>query len=449
MEKRRPIQYSFDDIKRYKQGLMNREEMHAFEKASMEDPFLADALEGFMEADMAQAETHLHKIRQRITDKEAEKDKAVVVSMPKRSFAMLKVAAMVIFMAGVGLLVYKIYNNKNIVPPENAIARVDSTSAPIDSGVEVTLGSDDFAKPGGKEIAALPKQTEGTGQNASPSVNSDVSKAGTDIKEQSGVTQDKGKTALAMKDQSTTVITSASPVKVDDKTAEEIVTRNSAAITKEESAKLAEVQERTNRNFTANKRNVYEKNEIRGRVLNPSNQPLANANVTLDRSRRSFVTDNSGNFTFNANDTVLTATVNVEGYDNTRVQLRSNTDNTINLGNIALQPDATFDDVVVIGLGTDKTRVTDTISNKPLGGWQSFQEYVANKLNTVVDTTGSDMKMSRELELEFYVDAKGVPKDFKVLNAADAFISKEAINAVKSGPKWQVRRKKTRLLIMY
>jgi len=449
MDKRRPIQYSFEDIKRYKQGLMNREEMHAFEKASMEDPFLADALEGFMEADMAKAESDLQHIKERIAARETEKDKAVVVAMPKRGFAMWKVAAMVIFMAGVGLLVYKIYNNKNIVPPENAIARIDTPASQTDSGIEVTFGSDDFAKPDGREVAALPKQSQSSQENTAPSSHGSIARADTDIKEQSGVTQDKSKTALTMKDQSNPVITSAAPVKADDKRAEEVVAKNSAGITKEESARLAEIQESTNRNLTANKRTVYEKNEIRGRVLNPSNQPLANANVTLDRSKRSVVTDNAGNFIFNANDTVVTATVNVEGYDNTRVQLRSNSENTINLGNISLQPDATFDDVVVIGLGTDKTRVTDTISNKPLGGWQSFQEYVANKLNTVVDTTGNDTKASRELELEFYVDAQGVPKDFKVLNVADAIISREAINAVKSGPKWEVRRKKARLLIRY
>ena len=38
------------DIERYHQGLMSSKERHALEKAALEDPFLADALEGYANA---------------------------------------------------------------------------------------------------------------------------------------------------------------------------------------------------------------------------------------------------------------------------------------------------------------------------------------------------------------------------------------------------------------
>ena len=41
------IQFSAADIERYHKGLMNAKEMHAIEKAAMDDPFLADALDGY------------------------------------------------------------------------------------------------------------------------------------------------------------------------------------------------------------------------------------------------------------------------------------------------------------------------------------------------------------------------------------------------------------------
>jgi hypothetical protein len=448
MENSRPIQYNLDDIKRYRQGLMNREEMHAFEKASMEDPFLSDALEGYMEADMAQADEHLHNIREKITGQEAEKEKAVVVTMPARGFAMWKVAAMIIIIGGIGLLVYKIFDNKNIVPADKALAKVETSSSTLDSGIQTTPNPDDLSKPGNKEIAALPNQNPGTIDNTPGNTNNSIAKTNIDTKEKNNAVTGDNKNDLAVKD-NVNPVASAPYIKQESKIANQTADKNATTTSNEDAAKLAELQERNNRNLAGKKAYVTERNEIRGRVLNPSNQPLANANVTLDRSKRSFITDPSGNFTFNANDTVLTATVVSEGYDNTRVQLRSNTDNTINLGNIMLQRDASAEEVVVIGLGTDKKRVTDTISNKPLGGWQSFQEYVANKLNTIVDTSGSDARMTGELELEFFVDAKGTPKNFKILNLADANISKEAIEAVKQGPKWEIKRKKTRLLIKY
>ena len=39
--------FTVDDIERYYSGKMSPVEMHQLEKAAMEDPFLADALEGY------------------------------------------------------------------------------------------------------------------------------------------------------------------------------------------------------------------------------------------------------------------------------------------------------------------------------------------------------------------------------------------------------------------
>ena len=39
--------YSAADIERYHKGQLTPEEMHAMEKAALDDPFLADAIEGY------------------------------------------------------------------------------------------------------------------------------------------------------------------------------------------------------------------------------------------------------------------------------------------------------------------------------------------------------------------------------------------------------------------
>jgi hypothetical protein len=41
------INYSAEDIERYLKGKMSAKEMHDMEKAALQDPFLADAIEGF------------------------------------------------------------------------------------------------------------------------------------------------------------------------------------------------------------------------------------------------------------------------------------------------------------------------------------------------------------------------------------------------------------------
>ena len=39
--------FTADDIEKYHKGVLSAKEMHDLEKAAMDDPFLADALEGY------------------------------------------------------------------------------------------------------------------------------------------------------------------------------------------------------------------------------------------------------------------------------------------------------------------------------------------------------------------------------------------------------------------
>ncbi len=71
--------YSASDIQRYLKGEMSAREMHDLEKAALEDPFLADALEGFekqLSPAPAQAENpvlteHLDDLRTRLDSRVA------------------------------------------------------------------------------------------------------------------------------------------------------------------------------------------------------------------------------------------------------------------------------------------------------------------------------------------------------------------------------------------
>jgi hypothetical protein len=42
--------YTAADLQRYVQGKLSAREMHAMEKAALDDPFLADAMEGMQQA---------------------------------------------------------------------------------------------------------------------------------------------------------------------------------------------------------------------------------------------------------------------------------------------------------------------------------------------------------------------------------------------------------------
>ena len=84
--------FSAADIERYHKGLMSSQEMHALEKAAMDDPFLADALEGY-----AVAGVNVSNDRADLQNRLAKRTgSGRVITMPvKKRYNWLRIAATV------------------------------------------------------------------------------------------------------------------------------------------------------------------------------------------------------------------------------------------------------------------------------------------------------------------------------------------------------------------
>ncbi len=103
--------YDYSDIQRYLQHKMTPQEMHDFEKALMNNPFLADALEGFSSSDAAVTEKHLSEIESELN---GEKQKGRVVPMTLQKRTWWKVAAVVLVVVTGGVLTYSLVTEKGI-----------------------------------------------------------------------------------------------------------------------------------------------------------------------------------------------------------------------------------------------------------------------------------------------------------------------------------------------
>src|SRR6476661_8344852 len=98
--------YSATDIERYHNGLMTPRERHALEKAALEDPFLADALEGYAFTHTPQKD--LEKINSRIFQKKQAKKTVPFINR----YSWIKIAALFIIIAGGGWLIINSVSNK-------------------------------------------------------------------------------------------------------------------------------------------------------------------------------------------------------------------------------------------------------------------------------------------------------------------------------------------------
>src|SRR5687767_2482736 len=117
--------YTAADIEKYWQGKLSLAEMHLMEKAAMDDPFLADAMEGYRLTESPSDESAaIHGML-------AERTGATIpISRP--SFQWLKIAAAVVIVATVGYFGYDLLNDKKEGPV--AIQQTQKAeTAPVDS----------------------------------------------------------------------------------------------------------------------------------------------------------------------------------------------------------------------------------------------------------------------------------------------------------------------------
>ncbi len=111
--------YTAIDFAKYHAGTMPAKEMHALEKAALEDDFLADALEGY--SHNINATNDLTFLQEKFATKKEDKKVFSLALFAKSKW--MRIAAMVIVFVGLGYLFY----NVNNAPNQNAIAKVQPT----------------------------------------------------------------------------------------------------------------------------------------------------------------------------------------------------------------------------------------------------------------------------------------------------------------------------------
>ena len=160
--------YSAADIEKYQLGLLSDAERHAMEKAALEDPFLADAMEGYADAGPA-LQADLDDLKKRLAQRTEEKTKVIPLgSAGGSSFRWMRAAVLIGVLAGAGTLAYLfMFRGK-----QEEIAQVkDVNNSPVtassDSGnvkaSPSTTTADSAVQTG--TVSATVNKTEGKGNN--------------------------------------------------------------------------------------------------------------------------------------------------------------------------------------------------------------------------------------------------------------------------------------------
>ena len=453
IDKNKHINYTAADIQRYLKGGMSVEEMHALEKAALDDPFLADAIEGMDTAIKQHGEVSvaagLTELKKQFEQKPEEKPK--VIPMKPAGWFKWAAAAMIIITGGAVALNYwqktdepndqlavtETKKEKEI--PSQAKAENDSISSYLSNG-NANLDSQ-VANKSTVPVVARQKSTQPSGTITSQREVSDaavVSEVAADKNDDETATKQKENVAALAKPKKDSTATTATEEVAIVGDAYKTTNQNKAPIKNDNEVSIVSGNIKNDQGNAG----LSQLNNFRGQVLDSRSNPLSFATIQLrNNTDRGLVTDKLGNFEIKSNDSTLDVSITSVGYEEQNVRLR----NDITMNKVVLTPsqNAMNEVVVVEGYGTRRAKKEESGFKKPTvmvqnaepnGGWMKYQQYIdsnKNKQLLIADITG-------EVVVSFQVDRAGILSDFKIEKSLTPQYNEEAVRLIKQGPSWKL-----------
>ena len=421
-EEKKYKNYTAVDIEKYHRGLLSPKEMNELERAALDDPFLADALEGY-EATAETISPDLSELKEKLEERVS--DKKVISIVPSRSsFKWWKVAAAAVILGVLGYFVFQVStgNKKNEMAVNLKEKKLNEPVSKIraDSNRSITVES--------TGVAALNKRVE-----TATKPNPEKKKAATT-----------GLEAEAAKNDQAAEITTPAQSNANYKQPGDSISVDGllgvtppAAVEKRSAA----ADDKLNQGYLYSKK--QQANYFNGRIKDANNNPLPFANITNTRDNVGTYADAQGRFTLVSPDSVLNVQVRSVGFENSTVQLK----NSVTSNDVVLQEDKTTPDKVLSFQKPDTSR-SRTANIKfeelePADGWSNYNTYLANNINVPQDLKRKE-DLKGQVQLSFEVNQQGDPINIRVERSLCVKCDEEAIRAVKQGPKWKKKNKKAK-----
>jgi outer membrane biosynthesis protein TonB len=433
--------YSAADIEKYLRGELPPREMHDLENAALEDPFLADALDG-MSTLPSGLGSDLDELHARL--------KARVAAVPdrdniRRAIPRWSIAASIILLLGIGSIVYYTFltggRSKIVAPAPSTPASSSPVAAASPPPAETTVP----AEPPPPAPAALAEQ---------PLVAR--SKAPAPAPERIEEYKIRHEAPPSVKD------------KADADAEADTVAGTSATAgiaTNPPTAPSGQLEGRAGgptldspaRISMANALYKRAANSLvfSGRVLDNHDNPVPGASLILKGNRNAgTVTDQQGQFKLYLppQDSSRYLMVAMIGYGQKSFPLSTLAADNITGHVIHLQPnDAALNEVVVTGYGIKRKETLATApstSEEELDSlWQKARPVIGKAaylyyLDTAQKTLAMDSSITGTETVSFEVDKKGTLTSFKIEQSLSPAHDEAIIRLVKEGPAWQLLKQK-------
>ena len=400
----------------YIRGLRKGKEAHRLEKESMQDPFLADAMDGYNQVE-GNHEQRIEKLRMQVSAHSAKKKSTYAITW--------SIAACLII--GFGISSYFLFLKKSMT--DEVFIAEESVSTKL-------------AEPAAPPTPAIPATptVPATPQKEIALATTKVKTDSTPISEITARQADKkdmiAKIQTTSQPQGAPVAAVPMMEEVSEETAalQEVVatidTFESESDKKMKMAKVATI--------------LPQNNMIKGIVTDKKGEPLIGASVAYKGTNIGTITNMNGEFSLVKKDGKKQLTAQFIGYD--PVEIRVDTSRTMLIAMNENQQ--ALNEVVVVGYGAKKKKKSVTagtvvkgdeqankdITPQPVIGKRNYQKYL--KENLVHPTDEKCAQVKGKVILTFLVNKEGRPFYIKVKESLCESADKEAIRLIQEGPDW-------------
>lgn len=440
-DKENNINYTARDIEQYLAGNLSPQQMHAMEKAALDDPFLAEAMEGYEAVKDKEWNNQLVALREELSNKGSV---AKVIPLHKSKNNWWKAAAAILIIGTGAALPFILNRNTKDGDDKQQIAQI--TPGHKDSVIQI-------------EIPVAPSVTQSLNPSASVSTEEKKTIPGTIAKvDNIGNTRQD-----IILDPAAPVLKPAAPqtsaaTTVDDKAvvaappAGYSPAAEDAEAVREEKNKPAAKQAEADvlarqkiQNAPAKKEAVLN-NFFTAQVVAADNTPLPFTNISIKKENFGTYADSKGMVRLVSTDSILNIEVKSVGYQPKTFALRNNQAQT----KIVLQEEEiAMKDRKVIGTVAKTVNQTSrrarllkdsAVNVEPADGWDNYDTYVANNL----DIPESAFKDDRhgEVEITFDVRSNGTISNIRVNKSLGAEYDEAAKRLIQEGPQWKVKKGK-------
>jgi hypothetical protein len=434
-EQKNHIHYSAEDIRKYLDGELSHPEMQAIEKAALDDPFLADVMDGLEESrkQPGSFEVAVSDLNNRLSARIREKNQKPGLLF---RFSRWKVAATIFLLLGVTLFTYK-YTTRT---RRGEIAKTSEKDSLKNIPVPVVTAPDSFARTSSTATPGNVPEANAGRKNIKPA---DERKS-----------LSKNKVVVLFPDHSKTA------AEKEDETAMTSAADSGAAFRKDVSRSFAPRQGEGDEKEIAQSKPVSaalnekfsglsvtdgegaSKNYIKGVVVDQKGKPIPFAPIKF-KGEKGIYSDSSGFFKLYMKDPRLAALIYVHpgGYEPISVELEPDSSVT---NTIRMESDpAALNEVVALGISTGSKKrkkaafsETDSLQmTRQLNGWDAFLDYIQSGKKI---TTGDSVLKGEEV-ISFQIDNQGKLSAFRVESSISPAHDDELKRLIQTAPGLKLR----------